>query len=121
MDGEGNIQTDLYRKPNKKCQRNVSIPGLLEVRLEELQLLLLSRGYKAGAVRQAIHYGKWLDRDRALEKVTREEKNKGRVRYTITYDSKLPPLPHILNKNWKVMIQTDQRLKKAFHAPQWCA
>ena len=58
-----------------------------------------------------------MDRARALEKVEREETNQARVRYTITYDSKLPHLPIILSKNWKVMIQTDKRLEKAFSAP----
>ena len=55
---------------------------------------------------------------KSLDKVAREEqKNEGRVRYTITYDSKLPHLPHILGKNWRVMVESDQRLRKAFPAP----
>ena len=58
-----------------------------------------------------------LDREAALEKVGRENKNIGRVRYTITYDPKLPHLPHILHKNWKVMIESDPRLAKAFPSP----
>ena len=143
VDGEGKIQTDMYRKPNRKCQylspdsehprhvfanipkslvysvvRNVSVPGMRKERLEELRQLLLSRGYRAGALRKVIDYGMGLDRDASLEKVQREDqKNGGRVRYTITYDSKLPHLPQILSKNWRVMVQTDQRLKKAFPAP----
>ena len=142
-DACGQIQTDLYTKPNRKCQylspdsehprhvfanipkslvhrvvRNVSVPGMREVRLEELRQLLISRGYKAGDLRHAIEYGMGLDREKALEKVQREEnRNEGRVRYTIVYDSKLPHLPHILGKNWRVMVESDQRLKKAFHAP----
>ena len=35
---------------------------MLEERLEELQLLLLSRGYKPEKVRQAVEYGKKMDR-----------------------------------------------------------
>ena len=89
-----------------------------EVRLEELRQLLLSRGYKAGDLRQAMEYGMGLDRETALEKVLREEnKNKGRVRYIVTYDPKLPLLPPILSKNWREMVESDQRLKKAFPAP----
>ena len=77
-----------------------------------------SRGYKAGDLRKALEYGKSLDRVKSLDKVAREEqKNEGRVRYTITYDSKLPHLPHILGKNWRVMVESDQRLRKAFLAP----
>ena len=88
-----------------------------EVRLEELRQLLLSRGYKASDHRLAVDYGKVLDREMSLEKVEREETNQGRVRYTITYDPKLPALAPILTKNWRVMVQSDQRLYKAFPAP----
>ena len=59
-----------------------------------------------------------LDRDAALEKVAREERSDGdRVRYTITFDPKLPYLPPILSKNWHVMVETDPRLTKAFPKP----
>ena len=53
-----------------------------------------------------------LDRDTALEKVQRVNKNTGRVRY----DSRLPHLPNILSRNWRVMIETYNQLKKAYHA-----
>ena len=46
--------------------------------------------------------------DKALKKVTRkDDKNKGRVRYTEVYDSKLPQLPNILERNWRVMVESD--------------
>ena len=86
VDGEGKIQTDMYRKPNRKCQylspdsehpryvfanipkslvysvvRNVSVPGMRKERLEELRQLLLSRGYRAGALQHVIEYGMGLD------------------------------------------------------------
>ena len=142
LDSEGLIQTDLFRKPGTKCQylspesahprhvfanipkslvhrvvRICSVPGTRELRLEELRQLLLSRGYRAGDLRKAIEYGMKLDRDQTLKKVQREEKNKGRVRYTITYDPKLPHLPAILSRNWKEMVETDPRLLKAFPKP----
>ena len=143
ISAEGQILTDMYRKPNKKCQylspesehprhifsnipkslvhsvvRNVSVPGMLNVRLEELRLLLRSRGYKAGDLQKAVEYGLKLDRDKALEKVTKkDDKNRGRVRYTVVYDSKLPQLPKILERNWRVMVESDRRLTKAFPAP----
>ena len=60
--------------------------------------MLRSRGYKAGDLRKAVEYGEGLDRDQALEKVDRQDLNKDRVRYTITYDPKLPLIPPILNK-----------------------
>ena len=65
-----------------------------------------------------MEYGRRLVREKALDKVVQEEnKNEGRVRYTIVYDSKLPHLPRILGKNWRVMVESDRRLKQAFPAP----
>ena len=58
-----------------------------------------------------------LNREETLEKVVREDKNLGRVRYTITYDPKLPHLPAILGRNWRVMVETDPRLTRAFSKP----
>ena len=59
-----------------------------------------------------------MDREKTIEKVVREDnKNRGRVRYTITFDPKLPHLPAILSKNWNVMVDSDRRLSKAFPAP----
>ena len=62
-----------------------------------------------------------LDRDNVLDKVIRQDNtNRSRVRYTITYDPKLPNISSILTKNWKVMVESDQRLSKAFPTPpQW--
>ena len=142
LDTEGRIQTDLFRKPGTKFQylspesahprhvfaniprslvhrvlRICSVPGMREVRLEELRQRLLSRGYKPGQLRKAIEYGMALNREKTLEKVAREDKNVGRVRYTITYDPKLPLLPAILGRNWGVMVDTDPRLVKAFSKP----
>ena len=84
IDREGRIQTDIYRKPNRKCQylspdsehprhvfanipkslvhsivRNVSVPGMLELRLEELRQMLLSLG-TLGAPWSMV--GAWLGR-----------------------------------------------------------
>ena len=52
-----------------------------------------------------------------LDNVVRENKNLGRVRYKITFDPRLPHLPAILNRNWKVMVESDQQLKNAFPQP----
>ena len=108
-----NIPRSLVHLVVRVC----SVPGTRELRLEELRQLLLSRGYKAGELRKAIEYGMGLDREQTLDKVVREDKNLGRVRYTITYDPKLPHLPAILGRNWKVMVDTDPRLTRAFPKP----
>lgn len=80
--------------------------------------MLLGRGYKAGDIRQAIEFGVKMNREETIEKVVREDnKNRNRVRYTITYDPKLLHHPGILNKKWNVMVDSDRRLNKAFPAP----
>ena len=50
-------------------------------------------------------------------KVDREDKGSKRVRYTTTFDPKMPDLSPILVKNWKVMVEEDQRLRTPFPAP----
>ena len=78
---------------------------------------MVGRGYKSGVVDEAVQYGLALDRTEALKKVAREEALQKRVRYNITFDPKLPKLPPILVKNWKEMVNSDQRLKSPFPAP----
>ena len=79
--------------------------------------MLLGRGYKPAMLKDAFKYGLELDRDESLKKVARENKTEIWVRYTITFDPKPAPLPSILVKNWKVMLDLDQRLKHLFPAP----
>ena len=142
IESDGQIQKDLYRKLCTENQyispdsahswhifsnipkslvhrivRIVSLPGMRKVRLEERRKQLLSRGYKAGELRKVNDFGMKIDRDKALEKVRKEEKNEGRVRYTVTYPPKLPHLPAILGKNWRLMLESDKRLQRAFPAP----
>ena len=132
----------MYRKPHTKTQylrtdsaharfvtanipkslihrvvRISSIPGAREIRLEELRSRLLVRGYKNKSLDQAFMWGLSLDREDAIKKVVRGMEVSNRVRYTATYDPKLPSLPPILVKNWKVMVDTDRRLVKPFAAP----
>ena len=98
--------------------RIVSVPGMRQVRLDELRQLLLSRGYKAGELQKTIEWDMELERDAVIDKVVRnDDKNKGRVKYTITFDPKLPKISSILSRNWKVMVQTDERLVNAFTKP----
>ena len=142
IDSTGQIQTDLYRKPHTKTQylrpdsahprhvtanipkslvhriaRICSVPGSRELRLEELKQRLLERGYRPAQLNEALKFGLSLDREEAINKVSREDRVSQRVRYTTIYDPKMPDLPPILIKNWKVMVDTDQRLRKAFPAP----
>ena len=58
-----------------------------------------------------------LDREDAIKKVVREDKVDKRVRYTTNYDPKMPDLSPILVKNWKIMVEADQRLRTPFPSP----
>ena len=83
------------------------MPGSRELRLEELKQRLLERGYRPAQLNEALKFGLSLDREEAINKVSREDRVSQRVRYTTTYDHKMPDLPPILIKNWKVMVDTD--------------
>jgi hypothetical protein len=39
----------------------------------------------------------------------------------VTYDPRLPAIPAILKKNWKLMLERDQRLKPVFGQPPICS
>ena len=125
------IKTDLYRKPNTKCQYLLPdsahprhcYPGIAkslahrvvricstkedrEIRLAETKDLLLGRGYKRGMLNDVMSAACNMDRDQALEKVVRGQEE-DRVRFVTTYEPKLPSIP---KKNWKTMTDRDRRL-----------
>ena len=91
VDGEGKIQTDLYRKPNTKCQYLLPhsahprhcFPGITkslahrvvricsrqedrEKRLVELKELFMGRGYKSSMVHEVMDMARNMDIDQAL-------------------------------------------------------
>ena len=55
-----------------------------------------------------------------LDKVQRD-KPEPRVPYVVTFDPRLPAIPAILQKNWKVMLERDQRLNPVFRQPPICS
>ena len=102
------LVTDLFRKPTDRCQyllpsscspaatfksipyslalrlvRIVSDPVQLEVRLEELKQLLLSRDYRPKVVDAAIAKATAIPRERALQKV--EKKESDRVVFALSF------------------------------------
>ena len=79
--------------------------------------MLLSRGYRIKVIDAAFERARSLDRDEALKKVVREEEGTNRVKFITTYDPRLPQISQILTQNWKVMVESDKRLLKAFPKP----
>ena len=97
VDNDGFIQTDLFTKPNMKCQYllpssnhpthvSKNIPYSLayrlrricsneenfHLRLKELRELLLERGYRDRVIEASFDKVRGLDRRVVLEKVVRE-------------------------------------------------
>ena len=137
---DGFIQTDLFTKPNMKCQYllptsnhpdhvSKNIPYSLayrlrricseeenfHLRLKELKQLLLERGYRHQVIEAAFDKVRGLRRRAVLEKVVRGEQD--RVKAVFRYDKRLPDISGIMKRNWKVMVEADQRLLRAFKSP----
>ena len=74
----------------------------LEESCEELKQLLLDRGYKRGAIKAARDKALAIPRSEALKKVVRE-KTTSRVVLAITHHPKLPSVPKIVNRHWRMM------------------
>ena len=142
---EGKIITDLYRKPNSKIQYLLPesahprhcFPGIAkslahrvvrictrvedrEKQLGELKQMLLARSYKPDMLNKVMESAMEMDRSQALEKVQRGE-HEPRVPYIVTFDPRLPAIPPILQKNWRVMLERDQRLQPVFKQPPICS
>jgi peptide-methionine (R)-S-oxide reductase len=139
----GQLVTDLYRKPTDRCQyllpsschpvhitknipyslcyrlvRICSDRNTLLSRFDELRNLLLSRDYPPSIIEQAISRALTIPRSEALKKVTKKKME--RVVYTTTYHPALPSYSSILKSAWKVMIQ-DSHLKEVFPKPPMVA
>ena len=93
--------------------RICSRPEDRESRLQELKTRLLSRGYERGMLEMVIAWASTLDRNELLDKVVRE-KNEERIRYITTYDPRMPAIPAILTKSWKIMVERDPRLPQTY-------
>ena len=142
VDEEGFIQTDLHTKQNSKnpyllpqsnhpshistnipyslafrVKRNCSAKAQYNIRMEELRVRLVARGYKPRCIDNAFKKVDALDQDQILEKVNAAEKNQKRVRAMFTFDKRLPELSVIFNTHWKMMTDEDIRIKFVFKEP----
>ena len=141
VDSDGYIQTDLYTKPNTKCQyllpssnhpshvtknipyslafrlrRICSTEERFNIRLGELRDLLLERGYRRRVIEAAFEKVKQLERATTLSRVVREKKE-DRVKAIFKFDKRLPDISGIMKRNYEVMVADDKRLKNVFGAP----
>ena len=135
------ITTDLYKKPTDRNQYLMTsschpahvtnnIPFSLalrivricsnesnrDIRLDELNQLLLSRNYKPGIIRTAIERAKSIPRVEALNRVEKSAVTRRPV-FVLHYDPRLPSVTGIVKKHWRTMVSTDPHLKEVFPLP----
>ena len=140
---DGQIETDLYRKPTDRCQyllpsschpshvtknipyslalrlvRICSQSSQLLKRLDELKSFLYSRDYPKQVIEFSISRALLVSRAHSLREV--EKKSEDRVVFATDYHPALPSYSNILKKSWKVMVK-DPYLHKVFPKPPMVA
>ena len=137
----GQIITDLYRKPTDRnqyllpdschppsCVENIlyslamrivricSEPETRDVRFRELKGLLLDRAYREGMIDAAIEKARTVPRARALEYVTKT-KSTARPAFVANFDPRLPDIQNILNKHWRSISGLDLYFSEVYPKP----
>ena len=138
---DGRIETDLYRKetdrnhyilpsschpkvttnaiPHSLALRIVRIcsePNQRDIRLEEMKLRLIQRGYLEQLVDNAIRKAKRVPRSAALKKVKLVNPTQRQV-FVVTYDPRLPSVISIQAKHWRLMVNRNTYLAEVFPSP----
>ena len=90
-------------------------PERRDTRLMELKDLLLSRGYRAGPLNEAINKAKDIGRTEALKKT--EKLQNSRPVFVLQYDPRLPSVTSIVRRHWRTMASQDPYLKEVFPQP----
>ena len=93
----------------------------MDMRLQELKEMLFSRRYKPKLVDLAIDKARKIPREKAFERVEKgKTQSSRRPVFSVEYHPALLPLPQILQKHWRVMVE-DPQLKEAFPLPPMVA
>ena len=95
--------------------RLCSIDANLKIRLLELKADLISRGYNAKIIDDALTRVQTIPREEALKKV--EKKVSDREVLAVTFHPSLPSISRIVKKHWKVMCEMSPKLAKIFPVP----
>ena len=137
----GQIITDLYRKPSDRnqylltsschpiqCTENIPYSLAMrinricseiesrEVRFAELKQLLLDREYRPGMIDAAIDRARAIPRAKALKYVVQKQSNKRPV-FVVTYGPRLPNVTAIQQKHWRSMVNMDPYLLDVYPEP----
>ena len=141
---QGNIETDLYRKPTDKNQYLLisschppevtsSIPFSLCMRINricsepeardnifhELKEILIARCYPQGIINSAIQKARSIPKEEALKQVTRRKSNTRSV-FVVSWDPRLPSISDLTRKHWRVMSEQDPYLQEVFFSTTTC-
>ena len=138
---KGKIETDLYRKPTDRnqylltsschpvqCINNIPFSLALRInricseydsrekRFSELRELLLARRHKSGVIIHAILKARNIPRESALTPVVQPQSERQPI-FVVTFDTRLPSIPSILNKHWRAIVAQDQYMSEVFPNP----
>ena len=91
---------------------------LFAKRLNELKIMLLSRQYRNKSIEAAFDKVRITTREDALKRVVKTKND--RPVFAVTYHPKLPAIPRIVKKHWKVMTG-NSNLKEIFPQPPMIA
>ena len=142
----GKIITDLYRKPTDRCQyllpsschpghitdnvpfslglrllRICSERSTLEMRLQELKNLLISRGYRPNSVDFAIQKVLKTERQTALIQKPKQDKNNERVVFAIKYHPHNKSIKEIVQRHYRALLQFDPLMEQIYKQPPMVA
>ena len=103
-----NIPYSLGYRLKRICSSIINF----EIRLKELELNLISRGYAKKIIKNAFDKLKNVSREQALKKVIRKN-DKNNVIFSHTYDPRIVPISKSINKHFK-FAQKDANFKNSF-------
>ena len=134
----GFLETDLYKKKTAKIQyllpsschpghitknipyslayrllRICSNRDTFKLRLEELRQNLLLRSYHPRVIQNAFDKITCIDREEALKKVTKTNKESN-VAIVTNFHPSIPSISKIMKKHWSVMIDDSPEMKNCF-------
>ena len=85
-------------------------------RFKELREMLLDREYSPGIVDAAIAKARAIPRQRALQRVSRQNITNRPV-FVVYFDPRLPSIPKLTRKHWRSMVSQSDYLKEVYPEP----
>ena len=109
-----NIPYSLAMRINRVCSEN----SIKDIRLKELEELLLERHYPKSIIHTAINKANQVPREVALRIVSRKTLSTTPV-FVVLWDPRLPSVTSLISKHWRSMTGQDPHLRDVFPEPLW--